>query len=150
MTWDVFPRKEKFCSRADPNCRLQNTRTCSFNAPITMPSKHQQTQGGLSISHQSHQNRQINGCRCRYPTPPPQPHTQKHTHNWGSKQSHMHDPTIFQNKAYRCQTRGPKALQHSRQLSYKKCHFDIFYHFNTSFYNIPFIRCYIFQFYTLK
>ena len=35
---------------------------------------------------------------------------QTHTHNWGSKQSHMHDPTIFQNKAYRCQTRGPKAL----------------------------------------
>ena len=44
---------------------------------------------------------------------------QTHTHNWGSKQSHMHDPTIFQNKAYRCQTRGPKALEHFRQLFYK-------------------------------
>lgn len=33
-----------------------------------------------------------------------------HSYTWGSKQSHMHDPTIFQNKAYRCQTRGPKAL----------------------------------------
>ena len=75
---------------------------------------------------------------------------QTHTHNWGSKQSHMHDPTIFQNKASRCQTTGPKALEHFLQLSYKKCHFDIFYHFNTSFYNIPFIRYYIFQFYTLK
>ena len=145
MTWDVFTRKEKFCSREDPNCRLQNTRTCSFNAPITMPSKHQQTQGGLSILHQSHQNRQINGCRCRYPTSP------RHTHiTGGANKATCMTQQYSKIKHIDAKPRVPKLQSIFGSSLIKKCHFDIFYHFNILFYNIPFIRCYVFQFYTLK